>query len=854
MGCIQSKKIIKIENSNPNEENKNETNNVIVHNIRNDTTNENSYNINNNSVEQNNKENEITQNYNEAHYNSQSFRGKNSMNDNLSKSNYSKKEIGFYNQSMSSSEENEEIFKLTININNNLINKDIKLEDKYTIIGEESLESFFQTYKIKLIDNNSSKEEYRTMIKIEKTIFGEFASDQKIAEEVSLLSQLESRYIIKVYECFLSNKKYYYLITEYCEYGSLNEKLKSGNMYSENQIRYLVLQIFKAIKYLNSKNYLHIEISPEKILIDNIIKDSHNEELYNIKLLDFFFPSRNNMLIENNSSSFFSYMAPEVIELKYSSTCDIWSIGIIIFQMFFGDLPYKDNDDFNEYIKNIKSTYNYGDKISKELKDLLEKMLNKNPSRRITVEECLSHPWVHKQNTEIITEDEDFNRTRQSKIEQNRIKSYKSGKITNMETRQIIYYSEHNSNNSNLIEMPLNRNSSSIISNTNSFIKSNNNINKNDISLTNENISKLNDNKLDKIKHYSKKSINVHNSRKKITSFNKTKNNTHFKSEYFPKNFKVNKNNKKTIRRMSTISLDKNNEKKNQIKFPPLIDKTIDYIKYYICINFKKKRETEKITKIFHDLDNGKKNYLLYDKVNFACVIYRDNKNMSIENFNSIDKKDINNNNKKFELEEFITLLIDDKKKYVNNNFKNIFDSLKQPNLDEIIKIYNDQEAIGEYKKYVIYVKDFLKLLQENKTKKNYFFNEFKIFVDNSINKIYKNNNINIKNSNINNKNSDKSPKTNFTPNKQRIRRSKTKKFLKERKNKSKTPIKRSNTFLKNSKKEYDYFESKITIKNNEDKNETENQVNNINITQSKVYNLQFSEFNPNHFLQLTKK
>ena len=79
-------------------------------------------------------------------------------------------------------------------------------------------------------------------------------------------------------------------------------------------------------------------------MIDNITKDSHGEELYNIKLLDFFFPSKNNLIVDNKSS-FFCYMAPEVIEQKYSPTCDIWSIGIIIFQMFFGELPYNDNND-----------------------------------------------------------------------------------------------------------------------------------------------------------------------------------------------------------------------------------------------------------------------------------------------------------------------------------------------------------------------------------------------------------------------------------------------------------------------------------------------------------------------------
>lgn len=162
----------------------------------------------------------------------------------------------------------------------------MKFEDKYIIENEEKVDSYFQTYKIKLVDSGNEENTYRTMIKIEKEIFGEFTSDKKIAEEVSLLSQLDSRYIIKVHECFASNKRYY-LITDYCEHGNLNDKLRNGSVYNENQIRYIVLQIFKAVKYLNMKNYLHIEISPEKILIEDIVKDSHGEELYNIKLLDF---------------------------------------------------------------------------------------------------------------------------------------------------------------------------------------------------------------------------------------------------------------------------------------------------------------------------------------------------------------------------------------------------------------------------------------------------------------------------------------------------------------------------------------------------------------------------------------
>lgn len=852
MGCMQTKKIIKIENSNQNDESKNDSNQVVIHNIRKDTTNNviAVNNMNNNTDDKNENE----KNAQMVHSISQNFKVITPINDNQSKSNHSKIN-GKDNKSMSNSEENKEIFKLESNQNINLIDREVKFEDKYTIVNQENVESFFKIYKVKLKDNNSSEDEYRTMIKIEKEIFGEFTNDRKIAEEVSLLSKLDSKYIIKVYECFMSNNKYY-LITDHCKYGSLIQKLENKKVYNENQIRYIVLQVLKAIKYLTSNNYLHIEISPEKILIDDIIKDPHGEELYNIKLLDFFCPSRNNLL-PDNKLTFLCYMAPEVMEQKYSQTCDIWSIGIITFQLFFGELPYKSNIDFKEYVKNIKSTYNLSNNITNEFKDFLDKTLNKNPSRRMTIEECLSHPWVRWKNTDIIPGVEEDNdqqqptRTKSNLYKINKRKSRKSGKFTNIESKQNPYNSEHNSYKSNLI-VPLDRNSSSMISSDNSLnndnikLISNKNINK-DNDNNNDDINKeikvikeeesLNIDDPNEIKYNSNHnlnvSMNISNSKKKLNlkqeEFTDSK-----KSDFSPDNNKLLK--KKSIKRISSLSADKTHKKKIIIKFPPLIEKTIEYIRYYISINFKKKKEIEKITKIFHELDKKKNKYLLYDKVYFSCITYRDNKKISCESFNSFDKSNMTLD-KKYSLEEFIEMLIDEKTKYVNDNFKTVFDSIKQPNIDEIIKIYKDQEPIEEYKKYIIYVKDFVKIIEDNKAKQNYFFNEFKAIVDTSINKIY---------TIINNEKNNKSPKS---INKQKLRRAKTKKYVKDKSNKNKSPIKRSNTFLKKSKHDDDDIEQKMNKKY-----KYNSQISSINLNDSKVYNLQISEFSPDNFLKLTKK
>ena len=389
MGCIKTKKIIKITNAlQPGKTgaDKIQNNNIFIHYI--------GKNINNNISKDffDNMKNEQNSKIMHCHSHVIKFDGFLS-NDSQSKSNISRKNSTL---SGSNSDNYSEIFKMTNNSLNNNINRDNKFEDKYSIINEENYDFYFPTYKIKLNKPDSGKEEFFSMIKIEKKIFGKNVEDKKILDEVTLLSKFDSKYLLKIYECYISGKSYY-LITEHCCYSRLNEKLRCEIKYTENQISYIILQILNAIKYLNSKKFLHIEISPEKILLCDSIKNSNGEELYNIKLLNFFCPSRSNLLY--NNKSFYHYVAPEIIDKKYSKNCYIWSLGIIIFQMFFGELNYNYNNDLNEYVQIMRTTYKYNEDISIELKDLLDKMLEVNPIQRANIDECLEHNWMTKKDT-----------------------------------------------------------------------------------------------------------------------------------------------------------------------------------------------------------------------------------------------------------------------------------------------------------------------------------------------------------------------------------------------------------------------------------------------------------------------
>ena len=90
------------------------------------------------------------------------------------------------------------------------------------------------------------------------------------------------------------------------------------------------------------------------------------------------------------------YMAPEVVYGKYGKECDVWSLGVVIFQMLTGEYPF-DGDSTAEINEKIRiGRFKIPDNISKNAKDLLERMIDFRNDQRATFAELLDHPWFTK--------------------------------------------------------------------------------------------------------------------------------------------------------------------------------------------------------------------------------------------------------------------------------------------------------------------------------------------------------------------------------------------------------------------------------------------------------------------------
>lgn len=136
----------------------------------------------------------------------------------------------------------------------------------------------------------------------------------------------------------------------------------------------------------------HRDLKPENFVFSNTSPDAE------IKIIDFGLSIKavKEVQIKDIVGTPF-YVAPEVLEGEYTNACDIWSLGVILYIMLSGKPPFTGETSSEVLSKVSKSPVYFPEKkwhgISSEAKDLIEHMLQKNPSIRFTAKQCLDHKW-----------------------------------------------------------------------------------------------------------------------------------------------------------------------------------------------------------------------------------------------------------------------------------------------------------------------------------------------------------------------------------------------------------------------------------------------------------------------------
>ena len=218
-----------------------------------------------------------------------------------------------------------------------------------------------------------------------------------VRTEIEILKICQHPYIIKLYDIF-ENVDYIYIIMEYCSGGDLFSDIKKRNyQLKEEKVVEIIFKLCKAVYYVHSYGIAHRDIKPDNVLLTS------EDENADIRLLDFGLSKivgPNQKCTEPYGT--LTYCAPEIIlDKPYLKTVDSWSLGVMTYLMLCGSFPFYGKNE-HEIAKNVVySRVDFTKKpiwndISKEAKDFICKLLEKDLKKRIDMKTALEHPWFSK--------------------------------------------------------------------------------------------------------------------------------------------------------------------------------------------------------------------------------------------------------------------------------------------------------------------------------------------------------------------------------------------------------------------------------------------------------------------------
>ena len=211
-----------------------------------------------------------------------------------------------------------------------------------------------------------------------------------VMEEIRILIQLDHPNIVKYYETY-EDEKQVYLVMEYLAKGDLESKLKDmpHSVLQENVAKIYMRKILGAVKEMHAKKVIHRDIKPE-----NIMLAADGE----VKLIDFGLSRQCHGVQKTKGfAGTIMYMAPEVLNNTFDSSCDMWALGVMLYQFITGEMPFSGKNKKEIFTKIKEGKYDENNprlkNSSEHLQNLIKQLLVVDKSKRIKAKKALSHAW-----------------------------------------------------------------------------------------------------------------------------------------------------------------------------------------------------------------------------------------------------------------------------------------------------------------------------------------------------------------------------------------------------------------------------------------------------------------------------
>eukprot|EP00817_Percolomonadidae_sp_ATCC50343_P003483 CAMPEP_0117426742 /NCGR_PEP_ID=MMETSP0758-20121206/6773_1 /TAXON_ID=63605 /ORGANISM="Percolomonas cosmopolitus, Strain AE-1 (ATCC 50343)" /LENGTH=754 /DNA_ID=CAMNT_0005212049 /DNA_START=77 /DNA_END=2337 /DNA_ORIENTATION=+ len=275
------------------------------------------------------------------------------------------------------------------------------LNDRYVLIrllGVGGFSEVFQAYDV--VDCITVALKYHHI----KSDWGKEAKEKyvsRVARECETQSNINHPNIVKVYEVFLVDDNTIISVLEYIPFD-LDKYIKEYGAVSERMARSIVSQVITALKYMNDqpKKVIHYDLKPGNILMQNDV----------VKITDFglckVYEGSDSIELTSQFTGTYWYLPPETFYSdrvpKISSKVDVWSTGIIFFQMIYGHRPFGQGQTQQQLLHNstiLKAkevTFPQKRAISKATKDFIRLCLQTDPKKRPDVHELYENPYLRK--------------------------------------------------------------------------------------------------------------------------------------------------------------------------------------------------------------------------------------------------------------------------------------------------------------------------------------------------------------------------------------------------------------------------------------------------------------------------
>ncbi|ETN13661.1 CAMK/CAMKL/AMPK protein kinase [Phytophthora nicotianae INRA-310] len=237
---------------------------------------------------------------------------------------------------------------------------------------------------------------------LEKKRIVQAADVERVAREIKILKRNRHPNVIQLYEVIDSPDRIF-LIMEHIDGGEMFEYIVAHHRIREPEAAFLFRQIVEGLAYLHSNEVTHRDLKPENLLLQSNNHNSRQQQQQAtdstllVKIVDFGLSNTHDggRLLRTACGSP-CYAAPEMIQgrLYRGPIADMWSLGVVLFAMVCGFLPFEDSNTNMLYKKILSANYKMPTFLSASVQDLIRRILETDPDKRYTVDKILQHPWL----------------------------------------------------------------------------------------------------------------------------------------------------------------------------------------------------------------------------------------------------------------------------------------------------------------------------------------------------------------------------------------------------------------------------------------------------------------------------